>query len=488
MMRKFSLSALVAAGLLVGGLSAGSASAADLGGNCCADLEERIAELEATTARKGNRKVSLTISGWVAEQVMYWDDGYEKNMYVGGLGTTLATNVKFTGQATIAPGYYAGYVLHLEAIDSDSLTISQQNATGPSLYSSLSYAGGAGLGGGGEWYNVQVLQSFWFLKSDHLGKVSVGLQSQASDNTAILVDGSGSLVPANWVAFDSRLFWLRAQGAGTIYGVSNNTGLTWGANGPGNCRGMGGAWGDCNGLTQEAIRYDSPTWHGFSVSTSWGSDDFWDVAARYAGEFNGFKLSTAVAYNQVTDNNYNNLENTFAGLDNIYGIGACSNQPTTNTPCGIVPANGRLEYFQLGVYAEHVPTGLWGLFNYGHLDDNFSAATVSATNTYYYKGGLRERWMPLGHTVLYGEYLQSDDAKIVNANTAVGAALNDNRFQMWGLGVVQEIDAAAMSLWLSYRHLDYTDGLNAAQRIATYGVNAGYEDFQYVKFGGLINF
>ncbi len=32
--------------------------AADLGGDCCADLEERIAELEATTARKGNRKVS----------------------------------------------------------------------------------------------------------------------------------------------------------------------------------------------------------------------------------------------------------------------------------------------------------------------------------------------------------------------------------------------------------------------------------------------
>ena len=45
------------------------ASAADLGGDCCADLEERIAELEATTARKGNRKVSLTISGWVNEAV-----------------------------------------------------------------------------------------------------------------------------------------------------------------------------------------------------------------------------------------------------------------------------------------------------------------------------------------------------------------------------------------------------------------------------------
>ncbi len=106
-MKKSSLSALVAAGLLVGGLSAGSASAADLGGNCCADLEERIAELEATTARKGNRKVSLTISGWVGEQVMWWDDGNpnpvfnESNTYVTGLGSTLSSHFKFTGQATI---------------------------------------------------------------------------------------------------------------------------------------------------------------------------------------------------------------------------------------------------------------------------------------------------------------------------------------------------------------------------------------------------
>ena len=77
-MKKYSLSALAAAGLLAGGLSVTSASAADLGGNCCADLEERIAELEATTARKGNRKVSLTVSGWVAEQVMWWDDGHRE--------------------------------------------------------------------------------------------------------------------------------------------------------------------------------------------------------------------------------------------------------------------------------------------------------------------------------------------------------------------------------------------------------------------------
>src|ERR1700687_2815558 len=199
MMRKFSLSALVAAGLLVGGLSVGSASAADLGGNCCADLEERIAELEATTARKGNRKVSLTISGWVGEQVLWWDDGSARGTYVTGLGTTLASHVTFSGQATIMPGWYAGYVLQLEMDEADPLTTLSQNiSVGP-------LGGAPGLGA------PNVFYSYWFVKSDHLGKVSVGLQSSAGDNAAILVDGSGSLVPANWVTFDNNALFIRGE-------------------------------------------------------------------------------------------------------------------------------------------------------------------------------------------------------------------------------------------------------------------------------------
>ena len=59
---RFALAA--AAGLLLGAAMT-PASAADLGGGCCADLEERVAELEATTARKGNRVVSLQVYGHV---------------------------------------------------------------------------------------------------------------------------------------------------------------------------------------------------------------------------------------------------------------------------------------------------------------------------------------------------------------------------------------------------------------------------------------
>ena len=42
-------------------LNTGPISAADLNGSCCGDLEQRIAELEATTANKGDRKMSLSV-------------------------------------------------------------------------------------------------------------------------------------------------------------------------------------------------------------------------------------------------------------------------------------------------------------------------------------------------------------------------------------------------------------------------------------------
>ena len=466
-MNKFSLSALVAAGLLAGGLSAGSASAADLGGNCCADLEERIAELEATTARKGNRKVSLTISGWVGEQVMWWDDGAEQNVYVTGLGSTLASHFKFTGQATISPGWSAGYVIHVEALDSDSLTINQFSQHNPSA-----------LGANGA-YAVQLLQSYWFLKSDHLGKVGVGLQSSASDNAAILVDGSGSLVPANWVMFDYNGFLLRNKGSGTI------SALNWQTVG-GFCYGGGGAGGDCFGAPRDSVRYDSPTFAGFSFSASWGEDDFWDVAARYSGEFNGFKLAAAVAYSQWS-------QDFFTGQDAVLvGPGFAE-----------VGDDRWINYFQLGAYIEHVPTGLWLYGAYGHIDPNdttFATADLNGTinaggldrasgDTYYIKGGLRERWHPLGHTVLYGEYEKfSDSTPDELVNVGISAST-----QLWGLGVVQEIDAAAMSLWISYRHVDADlKGGGCADAAATSGlgldVGCGTESFQYIKGGALINF
>ena len=113
---------------------------------------------------------------------------------------------------------------------------------------------------------------------------------------------------------------------------------------------------------------------------------------------------------------------------------------------------------------------------------------------YYVKAGLRERWTPLGHTVLYGEYEKFNNdvafggatntltgSNGTNCDQAAECTLDD--MQLWGFGVVQEIDAAAMSIWVSYRHIstDISDHIGTTGEIDT-------EDFQYVKAGALINF
>ena len=105
-----------ALGMTLGGfaMSASPAKAADLGGDCCADLEERVAELEATTVRKGNKKVSVTLSGWVVKLGSWWDDGHETNFYVGDKDTTLSSHFQISGSAQISPGWSAGYTIAVE--------------------------------------------------------------------------------------------------------------------------------------------------------------------------------------------------------------------------------------------------------------------------------------------------------------------------------------------------------------------------------------
>ncbi|MCB1505953.1 MAG: porin [Hyphomicrobiaceae bacterium] len=434
-MRRHSLGALVAAGLLAGGLST-SASAADLGGNCCADLEERIAELEATTVRKGNRKVSLTISGWVAEQVVFWDDGDESNAYVTGTGTTLSSHFKLTGQATIAPGYQAGYVIHVETQNVDPFAIDQDHddaALNPS---------------------VSVLQSYWFINSDRLGKVSVGQLSHASDNTAILVDGSGSLVPANWLVIEGTSFLTLENGV--------RNGFTWGDFH--HCGHISlGIAADCNGVPWNAVRYDSPTFGGFSVSASWGEDDFWDVAARYAGEFNGIKVAIAAAYSHQSDE-----------------AGAVDKRDS--------------DYFQIGAFVTHVPTGLFLYGAYGHennnnitldpLDDGIGGEINQPDNDHWYlKAGLRRKFHELGHTVLYGEYGEYSNMISPTVIDALNANVSaDSSSRIWGLGVVQEIDAAAMSLWLTYRNIDGSYNIDRGD------VTGDLDELHIIKAGALINF
>ncbi len=82
------------------------------------------------------------------------------------------------------------------------------------------------------------------------------------------------------------------------------------------------------------------------------------------------------------------------------------------------------------------------------------------------------------------------------SDTLLNSGIRDAETTLGGVGVVQEIDSAAMSLWLSYRHIETSlsgcvDNGSSAVDDNCFdgpGVAPSIDDFQYVKFGGLINF
>lgn len=225
-----------------------SAHAADLGGgNCCADLEERIAELEATAAKKGTRKVSLTVSGQINKAIIWYDTplGSDTAVIEGGASETF---FGFRGEAVLRPDWKAGYVLTVG-----------QGVTG------LDFSGSITVDN-----DVYLRESFVFL-STPAGKVSIGHQKMATYGVSTIQLGNT----------DASTKLLTIQPVTAIVGFNAEI---------------------FNGIYADAVRYDSGDLAGFGVSASWATaGEAKDVALRYAGEAAGFRLAAGIGYLDLED-------------------------------------------------------------------------------------------------------------------------------------------------------------------------------------------
>jgi hypothetical protein len=414
-LKSASSTALFAAlGLIALGAGAPAAKAADLGGDCCADLEERVAELEATTARKGNRKVSLTISGQVTTELMYWNDGgsttsRRSDVFVTDNTVPGGTYFSFTGAAKISPHLSAGFNITMglcSGARSHQVNQRDDDATTPA---------GTCFNGAGDTTTVMTLAN-WYLDSTQLGRITVGRINTATAGISG-IDLSGASVIAN----TSIGYWQRG-----MFLISGNTltGTTWGTLLGGNA---------VNGSTlsrANAISYTSPTLGGFSVAAAWGENDIWDAALRYAGEFSGFRIAAGVGY-----------------IHNSGGL----NEVTPDIPGAVGPQPNQ---WKGSVSIMHVASGLF--LNGAFVDQDNDTLGRGNTRLWYAQGGIAKNWTGLGNTVLYGEYARVDDGILNYSNTAAlgspgGALITGSRATVWGLGIVQNIDAASMELFLSYR-------------------------------------
>ncbi|MFN0219916.1 MAG: hypothetical protein ACKVP4_14005 [Hyphomicrobium sp.] len=390
----------------------GAARAADFGGDCCADLEERIAELEATTARKGNRKVSLTVAGQVNKTILFWDDENERNAYIVG-NKNDQTNISFTGEAKFAPSWTAGYDLTLRLRDdlSDDVDQDIDNGSGDTF---------------------QLWQSHWWIQSESYGKLSVGLASRVTDTA-----------PENDLSETGVAGYAGVQDIGGAFGLRTSGGGT-----------VDLAWGDLgnhfNGDTANLVRYDTPEFAGFIASASWGEDDIWDVGIKYEGDVAGLKVAGTIAYTEIND-----TDGVFADVEQSTVVGSLA--------------------------ILHEPSGLNALVAAGHrefdetaLDADGVDRTPEDAKFIYGKLGWLAKLNALGPTGFYGEYGWFKDYVTVGEFGDLGGVVEQlggvagtdritgSEMKVWGLGVVQHIEAAEMQLYLGYRlheaEFDLVDG------------------------------
>jgi predicted porin len=436
-----------------------------------------VAELEATAARKGQRKVDLKLTGKVSRALLFWDDGRERNTYVVDNDFD-STDVHFEGEAKIGKGSKAGFEIDINVLSATSDKVDQL----------VDNPGGV----------FDLSDAYFFIENERLGKVRVGLNDSATDKVDNLQLAEADVAADNGPQSWNESFFLRA-GTGELL-----TGVRWDDFFPSD---IGGS--------DNLVTYISPEIMGFEASVAWGKDDFWDVALRYKGEWaKAIEVQAAIGY----------------ARDMTEGHSAAVFDPVAGRQIGDKPIVED-SHWAAGLALKHKPTGLNIAVNYSreeHTDDCQKIASVPGGQhavsdrgvvsgecrgpdefVYVIGGIIRDLLPSLGRTAFYGEYFwgqrernESDTAKLAALQlnvTQPAQELKESVVTVWGFGVVQKIndepkkkgDSAkpVIELYLGYKHFELDVDLIANSLAGPISVpSKKIEDFDVIGAGITIKF
>jgi hypothetical protein len=400
--------------LLAAGVFGGTASAADLGGGCCGDLEERVAELEATTARKGNRVVSLEISGQVNQAILSWDNGVDSDTYV--VTPTGSTLLRFKGEGKISETMKAGYYMEFAAYGEGVFLTDQDSDEAAGAFSD----------------GIALQHNALYLDHIKLGRLWIGQTSGATDNITNINVANSLGVRSSGVQLVNGDFQVQGAATGIKYKDLFGGDATQ-------------AIGE--GHRYDLVKYESPSIAGFKVSASWGEDDMWDAALRYAGLLGGrFKVAAGIGYGSFSQGDDNGC-----AVEVVPGFFAAN--------LGATGRNLEADCHQIGISGGvmDMGTGLFVHLAYGLRQDEIieDLGGDGDRERFYAQAGIEKNWFGVGATTLFGEYEKSEMGDYFAAFTTTPdfAGFSSAEATVWGAGVVQKFDAAALDLYLTYRNI-----------------------------------
>jgi hypothetical protein len=477
-MTSFKYGIAAAGSLLLGGFAVlsplSAATAADLNSRgCCSDLEQRVSELEATTARKGNTKVSLTVYGQVNRDLLFYDDG-KKSDVLSEDNSTSSTRFGFKGDGKIIPGFKSGFNIELEVKAAASSGVGQSDYVGAAGANAGTTTSSSGIAVSKGAFNLR--QANLYIEGEKYGRVTLGQQNGASKE-GLTVNLSNSQADIN--NYFNSAFGIRTQKSTVGNGKNTGTfsGLTWGQ--------LNGA-DSVNGNRVNAIRYDTPSLYGFILSAAWGENDYWDAAIRFSKDFGAVKVAAFGGY-------------AYSTTECSTGSAPCATYAAdaANTSIAGIYRTGKVERWQGAGSVMHTLSGLYGNIAGGqdHRDQSSKDATYI-----YGQLGLERKLMPLGKTTVYGEYGNYKDFAAgvsIGSTTAANAAAIDlggltvtgSNVDRWGLGAVQNFENAATDVYVTYQHYDATINTTGALSTATGNGRGGtLQEWDAVITGAKVKF
>ncbi len=463
--RRRSRRGLIAAAAAILIAAVGPASAGG-GEDCCADLEARVAELEALTTRKGNRALSLQISGTINQAELAWYDGRASNVYTV-TNDNFRSRFGFAGKAMIDPNWEIGYRIEIGIKSANSLRVNQLSAIG---FDNRGFFG------------TDIRESLWYVKRKDVGTLLIGASFAATDRIA-----DANLTQTNAFAKYSEIqdtgfgMFLRSARNGQL----TTSDLTW--------RRIIAAGGDQPSESQrgfELIKYVTPTWNGLTAVGTWVAADFWDVAVRYKDEVGRFDVGAGFGYTQLIQGARSRA--ICAGANLLVNSG-------DDTSCRQM--SGSISVIDR-------PTGLFlnfgaGLNFNGLIDETLRYQQTGVDDQHHFfagQAGIERRFNELGKTTIYGEHFTYDGGAATAAFVRPGDSLNptgagnwavwNSSVNVWGGGIAQGIENASMILYLYYRHASGDVTLRQLNGLAATGplADTPIDDLDLLMSGAVINF
>jgi predicted porin len=407
------------------GAIAHQSKAADLGSDCCADLEERVAELEATTVRKGNTKVSVTFYGKVNKAVLFWDDGAIEDVYVVD-SSYESTRFGILGSAKIGGDWSAGFRLEVEDRVAASQRVSQfdaGNVEGPSLRT--------------RWSSMYLNNLRW-------GELRWG--TTATPKYDITKD-TNVFVPnlLDTTSSDNRMnqnFRLRPKGFNDAADLST---LTWSS--ISRCYSSAESF-NCS-TRRAGVAYWSPKWQGFGASLGWFHDDIWGAALRYKKDWGqNFEVGAGIGYEDFHRRRSSGSA-SFDQFDEWAGMANIKHKPTGLFVYSDFSFSAPSDTSARGIFTKKSPPDLSAWDVWVGIQRKMPRLGLDSLGDTAFWGGFANTHDGIGGVPLNG-LLPAGTFANVPVNTQITGADVDR----WFLALGQSIDSAAMQLYAVYQHLD----------------------------------